>query len=558
MNIKSAPVSLFVYIFLIQNLKCIKRLSQNPSKCLEHLINNISRVEINLNFIYDQKNFFNYFNISSCSTYTLININKDVLGNNKLPGPFILYFEKINLTSALSLIKTSNFWDIHQTAKTKIILIIQTSTDVNETFRIIWKHDLTNVMLVVLDDDIYLGNPYSSDAACGEKPIPYKSVCDPNLLKTYPKGSLNKCIIKFDFRSIQGFNGTRTGTVLTAIVTVLTKLLNFTMKPEEIEKNDTIIANFNDGILITVKLVNSLPLHSVLGLSDIVYRNPLVWIVPKAIKVANFKLILTIFNIYVWIFIMFVFIIEVIVWWLFPKVILAKVDDFWYIVLSVLLVFLRNSITKIPLLKTISFNLMVYSVFCTIIWTVFQANLIGYLTEPQYEREINSVEELIESNLAICGAEGLQVINNDLYKKVKHKLVQLKEYNRTENVKQIIKYRNVSTFLTKNSLTQLSKFMLDLKVIDYNTQLGSLSIGFAMKKGHYFMFNFNRLLRILFESGFFSKVVDDYFIKKNFKDSNVHIKLNLNHFLCAFVILIGGIFISTLIFLIEIIVVYIR
>lgn len=412
-------------------------------------------------------------------------------------------------------------------------------------------------MVVLLNGEAYLANPYSKDSKCGQQPQPFLATCHLNNLKKFykPTHHLEKCNITLlkELKYSKQVKKSGSGTLLLHITHLIEKLLNNTFENLDIEKTEEVMLNtVENELYITIQSTTSVNLSN-FDITASIHRDSVIWLVPRAKEKPGYQLFLSVFHVYVWILILLAFFVEIWVWWLIMKYTeRITIDTVSYIVIAIATVSLSKPVTQPPSSRSIKFNLLCYSLYCTIIWTIYQANLIEYLTNTQYEREITSTEDLINSKIWISDFQNsLCMFDNKLYHRVKHKIKMLEIEDRTEDIKRISTHHNVATYMSKTSFLIFSNSSNAVKVVD-DTSLRSFETVFAMKKGHYFLNNFNIIFRRILEAGFISKLRKDLY-RKNLKDTEYHprVKLNLNHFLGAFIILVVGLLMATMIFMVE-------
>ncbi|KAF5275238.1 hypothetical protein FQR65_LT04272 [Abscondita terminalis] len=268
------------------------------------------------------------------------------------------------------------------------------------------------------------------------------------------------------------------------------------------------------------KIVNAfLRLQNLYSQNTIIfYSSKPVWAVPKPKKIHPFKVITLIFKNTVWVLILLSILITTFSLWLLIKY--NNYDhEFLLILLEVWQITLFGSINKLPWQWTLRFVIISYIVYCIHIQAVFGSKIIELLTVPQYERGIQNVRELSESNLSIIIRNELKIMFFDQfdleYDDVSNKINKLLYSAGRRDVDEVffdcIKTDEGCAAFFIGDEDYLDESISEVAhLIWENSVVGSISYVFFTLKHSYLFESINQIVCTLIESG-----ITDYFIKKH-------------------------------------------
>lgn len=211
--------------------------------------------------------------------------------------------------------------------------------------------------------------------------------------------------------------------------------------------------------------------------------------------------------------------------------------------------FLKNYINGSQKLTTFNIIVLSHHVFEIVFETAFQGAVITALTTPVFEKNIDTVKDLVES--------GLPVYGEDDWSSLVTGKIELKQMSYIEVGTNLWAMKTDKVYLTTDYWAELQ---LLNKTVDgtYYSQfyhiikepLGMGKITFLLARNFPFQQTFNDIVIKMHDHGLFL-----WFGKRKFtfKDERLFQKLSFKNIYGAFVLLVMGLSISTLIFFIEIV-----
>ncbi|KAF5304218.1 hypothetical protein FQR65_LT08025 [Abscondita terminalis] len=407
---------------------------------------------------------------------------------------------------------------------------------------------------------LYTSNPFDEENQCGKTP---------NLITSH------KCVNTFRFLKYKDFNNCSIGFVsyfirnnnehLLSVISeyILTQLEN-SFNTSVVFHNDYSNMNTLRNFMVIMSLCN-------LSTTDeddmdkvMIFTDDLVWITPifkKWITVLeNF------FDYVTWIMIVLVFVSTSVAWWS----ITAMTTNNWswtqmcVSVLNVWCLTLCGCIKTPPSLIRLKLIFIIYLFCVIIIQSAFKGNLIKALTIIEYDDQIKTITDVVNSNLPLTTLEmiGTTFFQDDipedvLYTKVRNKLV----YN-DFGLDDVNLYRNCNHLTFMNNFEEYSSNKKT--IVNYfveNSVTGTFELSIALEKYHFFTESLQRLTQILIESGVYSKVIldfyneyyssNDYAIEEENEEMIKLIVLTVDHLYGTFVLWGIGIIVSITVFVVE-------
>ncbi|KAF5290384.1 hypothetical protein FQR65_LT11561 [Abscondita terminalis] len=144
--------------------------------------------------------------------------------------------------------------------------------------------------------------------------------------------------------------------------------------------------------------------------SAIFYSPKVTWVVPKPKRIPMTEAIKIIFKKTVWALIATSFLIIAVVWWLIAKYKNKCTDDhydFKLILLNIWQSTILGYVNRVPVFWVLRFIFICYIVYSIHIQAIINSKIVEILTIPQFERGIQNLEELSQSNLQIIAEQNL-------------------------------------------------------------------------------------------------------------------------------------------------------
>jgi hypothetical protein len=283
--------------------------------------------------------------------------------------------------------------------------------------------------------------------------------------------------------------------------------------------------------------------------------NEVCGVVPKALKLPNWAIILTCFDVPSWICIILSVTASAVFWYQ-----VAPSRDFFQQSWEIFSFLVGIPTNVVPVLHYIFF-LVGCMVFSIVILGTIQGFLFTTFTKTIYYKDVNTLEEVDQLGLPTASASwGLMNDGSDVIKRLKAKRV-----DPTANMFDLVAYqRNLVVFDTKFLL----KFLIKSKYTDDDEQpllhivdecAGTFMVARIVPEGSAFLNVFNNIIVQVFENGLVGKWITDLLdsiltekLMKRKKNKKSVRSLSLHDFLSAFYVIIFGHACSVLVFLCEI------
>jgi hypothetical protein len=234
-------------------------------------------------------------------------------------------------------------------------------------------------------------------------------------------------------------------------------------------------------------------------------------------------------------------------------------------------VFLAVSIPQQPTTSNLRFFFFLYVCFCFVINTVFQAFFVSYLVEPKYEKKLETLDELLESDvvygndLFISYAQDI-LSYPELVKFLEHKTLQEDGSDVWKCVERMITKRDMASFIAPFFATYVAKEIgtVDVgKIIcSLDEDLMSAGIVVLFQKGNPLLDRFNILMRRYLEAGLLERVWTELQHRASLRGGDrfrqtaedMFFVFTVSHLKPVFVALIVGTVLSSVVFIAELIV----
>lgn len=297
-------------------------------------------------------------------------------------------------------------------------------------------------------------------------------------------------------------------------------------------------------------------------ISSLYYEVHFSWIVPAAKQGKQWKSLVLIFNLYLWLIIFAVIGCNFIIWWVFGKHTSDKTyfEEISICMLKCWYVFLQGGIS-LPYSATMRILVIFWAFFALLLATLYQSQLLSIMLTPVFEHQISNGKELGESSVHIyLKQEFVMRLNNSgrpSDKIIIQKSIMLSSADHSAVQR---KYHENGAFLATRaaSLYQLPR--------NYSYPSGKIAmhickdyefgnpIAMFFRKGFPLIELYNQYLSNAISGGLLAKWVKDatFFMRKVEDDSGPQ-KVTLNHLAGIFFLLCLGMVHAVLLLIIEII-----
>jgi hypothetical protein len=229
------------------------------------------------------------------------------------------------------------------------------------------------------------------------------------------------------------------------------------------------------------------------------------------------------------------------------------------------------SVPQQPTASSLRVFFFLYVCFCLAISTVFQAFFISYLVEPNYEKKLETLDDLLHSDVVYGYHPALNLIldtisHPEFVNFVKHKKPQEDCSDTRKCLERMVTKRDIAIVAIPLYATYVA---LQMGTVDVGKVICSLDeIGAAgtltvlFKKGNPLLDQFNILMRRYMEAGFEQKERSELQHRASLKGGgrigeaagDNFFVFSLFHLMPAFVVLLVGTVLSSVVFICELIV----
>lgn len=460
----------------------------------------------------------------------------------------------------------------------KVVIVLLSYSNLREIFLKLWELNIINTIIIApVRENFKLikANPFDNSNNCGKNIQKFTNIlCSETNIKinflNIPKKLTNCSFKTFLFYKLyiyplfgnvsNGFSGV----LLEPLKLVAERTdLNLIFLEDVGEKIQKQLINNNIYFVDNLIENNTMDyiLYPVIAFMDTCnhtisyYHDSYFWVVPKERKLSNVEILAVIFAWSTWIGIIVAISVISICWWYFIK--LQNINARNTFVKSLMDMFslaLGYGLKNIPASVSLKALLVAYLIFVIHIILYYQTKLSSLLTRPPFEKGINTIEELIDSNLVV---KVLPYLKNRLAnstdaftKRVYNKLIYRTHGEDYNVLDAIANYRNIASPILKIILEEYHSSKV--KAIS-KTFLVNFDTSIRHRIGDPLIPRIEQLLVYISESGFSVKWSRQCkkIVFQNEMEENTEIVLTFQHLQGSFVILVTGLCLAFLIFLAE-------
>jgi hypothetical protein len=339
-----------------------------------------------------------------------------------------------------------------------------------------------------------------------------------------------------------------------------------------------VLSDFEDGLSDVV--TGAIPLLPMVVTSSydatIPYtHNEMKMLLPCPKPIPGSEKVLTTFSLSVWLTMGLVLLLSTAVFWCVGKGPYRSVfrERHTYRSLShcfynVWAVFMGVSVPQLPTTSNLRVFFLVYVCYCFAISTVFQAFFVSYLVEPEYGYKIETLDELLDSDIIYGYNPGLDII----FQSVPYP--ELSEFNErkklradcgdtTKCVERIITKGDIASIIVPMYASYLASEMgiVDVNKIicSFDETIMSAGVIILFKKGNPLLDRVNVLLRRCLEACFLEIRWSELQHRAHLKSwrklqedsSDMFVPFSVYHLMPAFVVLVVGNIWSSVVFIVE-------
>ena len=233
-------------------------------------------------------------------------------------------------------------------------------------------------------------------------------------------------------------------------------------------------------------------------------------------------------------------------------------------------VFMGVSVPQLPTASNLRVFFLLYVCYCFAISTVFQAFFVSYLVEPEYGNKIETLDELLESDTIYGYNPGLDITLQSIpYPKLldfnKRKKLRADCGNTTKCVERMITKGDIASIIDPMYASYLASVMgivdVNKVICCFDETIISSDIIILFKKGNPLLDRVNVLLRRCLEAGLlvtrWSELQHQAQLKSRGKlgedSGDMFVPFSVFHLMPAFVVLVVGNILSSVMFIVELI-----
>jgi len=231
-------------------------------------------------------------------------------------------------------------------------------------------------------------------------------------------------------------------------------------------------------------------------------------------------------------------------------------------------VFVGVSVPQQPTSSTLRVFFFLYVCFCFAISTVFQAFFVSYLVEPKYDKKLDTLDELLDADVVYGYLPFVTFFEDTVDSPELVKFLQLKTLKEDcsdlrKCVERLITKRDISSIFAPIFATYVAREIGTADVSKIICSLGKdfMSVGGTVlfKKGNPLLDTFNILMRLYVEAGLLERHWTELQHLASLKgrgryteaDGDMFFSFSVFHLMPAFVVLLVGTVLSSVVFIAE-------
>jgi hypothetical protein len=301
-------------------------------------------------------------------------------------------------------------------------------------------------------------------------------------------------------------------------------------------------------------------------------------LVPCPIAIPGTEKLLTTFSLSVWLTIGVVLLLTTAVFWCAGngpyRSVCTETHKFWslsncfYNAWSVLL---GVALSQQPRNSSLRVFFFLYVCFCFAISTVFQAFFVSYLVEPKYEKKLETLDELLDSDVVYGYHSFVNFIKDtlsspEIVRFLEHKKLKEDCSDVRKCVVRMLTKRDISSAIVPAFASYVAREMgtVDVGKVICSLDENFVSVGTTIlfKKGNPLLDTFNTLMRRYLEAGLLERHWTELHHRASLRGGgrfteaadDMFFAFSLSHLMPAFVVLLVGTFLSSVMFIAELVV----
>ncbi|KAF5302092.1 hypothetical protein FQR65_LT08642 [Abscondita terminalis] len=521
---KNIHLLLLINVCIIAAFNQFYKTKHQLQFCVSQVISQIFDESSTVVNVFSDQNMIS--NINELS-HIAVNVSNEIKGvYDKYASNYILQAETINMIkfSLDNIILNGHLSNWPQSKRGRFIIITE-EQDISAIFNWMWGFFIIDLVVLKYDDVIqnflmHTSSPFLRENDCGlEANKIQRQICSSDAVIIFPEiiKNYNKCFYIYGVYDAKDINQvTPLFSSLKLTLEAIETILNITIHVVEINPGE------HDHIKFGIRHYFGSGLFDLTldDMTTIFFYDDFLWFGTKAEKHLN--TFFTPFSIKTWILIVIVFVLILIIWWLsliLHKLNAHKLETFFESFSQITSLLFGVALPVIPKPICIKFIILPYLLYTIHIQTAYTSDMINNLVIPQYEHNINNIDDLAKSDFPIFiqnekfDAYFTEDVDNfETYTRIKRKLIAIQNIDETKNYT----FKKFF-FFSENYLHSLRTNSNNRKITNTfvsNDVSGSFRMAFFMQRGNYLLPSLNRVITFLHEFGFYLKAYEygDYFI----------------------------------------------
>lgn len=253
--------------------------------------------------------------------------------------------------------------------------------------------------------------------------------------------------------------------------------------------------------------------HEDFWTTDSYFEDPWTWYIKLAVLESPWKGLATIFNIWTWLYLFATLIISWIAWFTIGKISQFETAYHSSLPLTALNTFgltICVAVFERPDHHPLRIFFMALTLFSLNLVCIYTSKLIDVFTNPAFEHQISTMNEVIERQISFGGPKE----NQDWFNNENDELI-FRNYNRSDGFDNIAAVAKGQRVILSNKMYILQNELSD-NIYAFPKPVINILTEAIMKEGFPFLFHFNVIIRNMRDCGLFDKIYSTYVWKETY------------------------------------------
>ncbi|KAF5272687.1 hypothetical protein FQA39_LY07714 [Lamprigera yunnana] len=441
---------------------------------------------------------------------------------------------------------------------------------IDKVFKALWLFYMLNTVVIVYTNTedvplIYTADPMTVENKCGNEQLHFVAHnCNSlNIRFAKPLRNYNGCPVVYGIPIDDKYTSIYYTSVLVDAILLELERLNITVKKRYYTNINKLHKDPHE-IIVHKGFKDQ---NKLLEDSNSIGKSNWLWIVPLPRKISPIEIYWNIFKLEIWLLIVFSALLVLATWWIVQRWGSEQSKPLLTLALEVYSVILTGSVNCMPTKYSLRILIIFFIVFTIHIQTAYVSLLIDFMTVQKYEKSIENIHELADSNLKLFVAKQTYMKyfkksppRFPLFKKIKKKVI-VSELPEQLNLQYIMDANNCSTVVPEGLVRAIeirSKHRIPNPMFVDNTLIGEFEEVFTMIEGHFFIDTLNAIMMVTTENGLREFLTTQYNnvvqaeLSKITEVKPEAIILSFDHIYGVLVLLGAGLCVSLIVFFFEI------